>query len=306
MSSASEPRPYPYTNDVGHVYDTPEKPPLDEEPQTSGPVAQDHSPISPMSPESYQSMITIPPNHSNPTTALTSSSMSTTSLGTQPPPFHAHAPNHAFTSPIESARKLNFERFTIPTKNESLSSGFPYDPRVYSLISHDEWHLLSSDIVNASKLSLSEDFAAWTTGVTTGTLSSGLILVFGPVAGYYAGRAVHRKTVVKTVKERLDRDGDIRSVLRRWNEQKFSPRGFQAWLELPVDGGEIKINTATAQEEKSKKEKKAEKKIAKKIARRFRIAIIPNSETVEHNSSYTGPWSPGSPYSSTGRVGDSV
>jgi hypothetical protein len=78
------------------------------------------------------------------------------------------------------------------------------------LISNDEWHLFSSDIVNAGKISFTEGFAAWTTGVTTGTLSLPLIFVFGPVAGYYAGRAVHRKTVVKMVKERLDRDGDIR------------------------------------------------------------------------------------------------
>jgi hypothetical protein len=148
--------------------------------------------------------------------------------------------------------------------------------------------------VNAAKLSVTEDFAAWTTGVTTGTLSSGLILVFGPVAGYYAGRAVHRKTVIKTVKARLDRDGDIRSVLRRWNEQKFSPRGFQAWLELPVESSEIKLETTPKSEEKPKKQRKAEKKIATKIAKRFRIAIIPNSETVEQIPSYTRPWSPGS------------
>jgi len=167
---------------------------------------------------------------------------------------------------------------------------------VYHLISHDEWHLLSSDIVNAAKLSVTEDFAAWTTGVTTGTLSSGFILVFGPVAGYYAGRAVHRKTVIKTVKERLDRDGDIRSVLRRWNEQKFGPRGFQAWLELPVESGELKLETTPKDKETPKKQRKAEKKIATKIAKRFRIAIIPNSETLEQTP-YTGPWSPGSPVS---------
>jgi len=72
-------------------------------------------------------------------------------------------------------------------------------------------------VVHSSKVSVMEDFAAWTTGVTTGTLTSPLTLVFAPFVGYYAGRAIHRKTVVNKVKERLERDGDIRSVLQYVN-----------------------------------------------------------------------------------------
>lgn len=184
------------------------------------------------------------------------------------------------------------ERFVIPTRNDALSSGFPYDPRVYDLISHDEWHLLSSDIVNSAKLTVGEDIAAWSTGVTTGTLSSPLILVLGPVAGYYAGRAVHRKTVIRTVKERLDRDGDLRSVLRRWNETKFTPRGFQVWLELPVDGSEV-LNSADPKGKKTKQEKKVEKKTAK----RFRIVIIPHTGKLKHSQSQGDGWGVVSPVS---------
>jgi hypothetical protein len=166
------------------------------------------------------------------------------------------------------------ERLTIPTKNESLSSGFPYDSRVYDLISHDEWHLLSQDILGAAKLTIGEDFVAWTTGITAGTLATPLVLVLGPFAGYYAGRAVHRKTVVKAVKERLDRNGEIRAVLRRWNETTFKGRGFEAWLELPVDGGEVKLDSISG---KKPKQSKKERKIASKIARRFKIVIVPTS-----------------------------
>ncbi|KAH8601926.1 hypothetical protein B0O99DRAFT_486886, partial [Bisporella sp. PMI_857] len=171
--------------------------------------------------------------------------------------------------PAAPAKNIPFDRITIATKNESLYSGFHYDERIWDYISHDEWHLLTSDITNAAKLTGIENWAAWTTGITTGALSSGFILVFGPVAGYYAGRAVHRKTVVKAVTKRLERDGDIRSVLRRWNEQNFAGRGFQVWLELPVDGGEVEIK-----EKKETKTHPSQKRAERKIKRRFKIVIM--------------------------------
>lgn len=53
-------------------------------------------------------------------------------------------------------------------------------------------------------------------------------------------------------------DGDIRSILKRWNESTFTDRGFSAWLALPDDPKEVRADGT-----KSKK-------------RRFRILIIPN------------------------------
>jgi hypothetical protein len=47
MSSSSEPRQFPFTNDVGNVYDNPEKPPLEEEPDTST-TAVHSSPATPI------------------------------------------------------------------------------------------------------------------------------------------------------------------------------------------------------------------------------------------------------------------
>lgn len=117
----------------------------------------------------------------------------------------------------------------------------------------------------------------------TGTLTSPLILVFGPVAGYYAGKSVHKKVVVSKVKERLLQDGDMRSVLRRWNERTFAPKGFQAWLELPVEGDPIPIDPG-----KKEKKTKDEKKAAKKENRRFKIVIFPNNDKPEYSWSSTG------------------
>lgn len=200
-----------------------------------------------------------------------------------------HHPN-SLPSPVESSPTSSFsQRFTIPTKTDSLSSGFPYHPRLHDLkVSLDEWHLFTSDILNAGKLKPQEDYAAWSTGIVTGTLTSPLILIFGPVAGYYAGKSVHKKVVASKVKERLLQDGDMRSVLRRWNECNFAEKGFQAWLELPVEGDLVPIDPRT-KEKKSKDQKKA----AKKEKRRFKIVIIPEND--KQGYSWPSPGSPGSP-----------
>ncbi|KAG9233842.1 hypothetical protein BJ875DRAFT_463137 [Amylocarpus encephaloides] len=135
-------------------------------------------------------------------------------------------------------RTPSWTKFMIPTKTESLSSGFPYDERLAALrISHENWFQFSSSIVKASKLTAKEDFAAWTTGITTGTLSSPFLLVFAPMVGIWAGKKVHRKTLQSNVEEKLTGDGDLRSILRNWNEHEFSKNGFQAWLEVPSTTG---------------------------------------------------------------------
>ena len=152
----------------------------------------------------------------------------------------------------------------------------------------DEWHLFTNDILNAGKLTPQEDYAAWSTGVVTGVLTSPLILVFGPVAGYYAGKSVHKKVVVSRVKERLLQDGDMRSVLRRWNERSFAGKGFQVWLELPVEGDQVSVEPKIQQT-------KVEKKAAKKENRRFKIVIIPHNGKREDSWSSTGSPTPPAP-----------
>ena len=132
--------------------------------------------------------------------------------------------------------------------------------------------------MKAAKLSLTDDYLAWTAGITTGTVSSPFILVFGPWVGYLAGRSVHRKTVVKTVKEKLLQEGDLRSILRRWNEQTFMQKGFTAWLEVPRDPKELH-SEYQIDETLQDKDPRRQKRAAKKAARRFRVIIIPNEDT---------------------------
>ena len=201
----------------------------------------------------------------------------------------------------ESQSGLSWNRFTIPTRNVALSSGFPFHPRLYDLkITHDQWHLFSSDIVNASKISATEDFLAWTTGITTGTLTSPFLLVFSPWIGYISGRAVHRKTIQKTVKEKLQHEGDLRSIVRRWNEETFAPKGFQAWLELPLDPGELH-KEYHIDERFENKGLKYQKKAAKKAAKRFRILIIPSDDAIAQSSLGAPPATPVLVEASTGR-----
>lgn len=201
------------------------------------------------------------------------------SAGDMPPVYLQN--DHA--SPTDSTVSMSIfrNRFVIATKEDSLSSGFPFDERLYSFgVNHDQWHLFTNEIVNAAKLTFGSDWAAWSTGVAVGTVSSCGLLVFGPVAGYYAARPLHRKAVVNNVKKELMHDGQVRMVLRRWNEQTFAQKGFQAWLELPRLSGELKTDPAATEDKKMEdKNYKKLKKLQKIEARRFRIIIIPDSST---------------------------
>ncbi|KAG0646290.1 hypothetical protein D0Z07_8244 [Hyphodiscus hymeniophilus] len=205
--------------------------------------------------------------------------MSTSPVTDHSSPTTASQLNNANSpaSPVDLSGIGSFSRrFIIPTRTNSLSSGFPYHPRLHDMnVSLDEWHLFTSAILEAGKPTLHEDYAAWSTGVATGTLATPFILFFGPWAGYAAGKPVHKKVVVSKVKERLLRDGDMRSVLRQWNEGTFAVKGFQAWLELPVEGdlGDLHPNPGV-KETKTKKEEKAEKK----EKRRLKIVIIAEND----------------------------
>jgi len=266
---------------IGQMLDNPEKVPFTEEDEARNYVvnplngAMSDVSISPLTPLSqgrdpfYHQL----PQYTSPI-ASTSHLESSNLIN----PTNISSPAGMSSTSTETGTRGLIGRITIPTTNETLSSGFPYDPKVYDLISHDEWYDLSSDIVSASKVTFGENWGAWATGITTGTLSSAFIMVFGPVAGYYAGRAVHRKTVLKVAKERLERDGGIRSVLRQWNAETFQQRGFQVWLELPIDGAELKEPTVKDKQTDSKRAKalKAQKKMQQAIDRRFKIVLIPN------------------------------
>jgi hypothetical protein len=184
--------------------------------------------------------------------------------------------NQASAPPIESIKEASWSKFEVCTKKLSLSSGFPYDDRLTPLrVSHEEWFQFSSEIGIAAKLTPAEDWAAWTAGITTGTFALPFLLVFAPTVGYKTGKSVHRKVVQSNVQKKLIGDGDLRNVFRKWNQNVFVHKGFQAWLELPNEEEE---------EEKKKRMKKAKKLTSdeKEVLRqeqetlkRFRILILP-------------------------------
>jgi hypothetical protein len=148
----------------------------------------------------------------------------------------AEQTNPQLTQQISHYTALSFPPFSIATDTDSLSSGFPFTPRLSQLrITRDQWHQFSLEVVNAAKLTFSEDAAAWAAGVGTGVGSSAFLLVFGPVVGYYTGKSIHKKTVAKKVKEKLAQDGELRNVIRRWNEGSFRERGVQVWMEAPSE-----------------------------------------------------------------------
>jgi len=83
------------------------------------------------------------------------------------------------------------------------------------------------------------------------------------VVGYYTGKSIHKKTVVKKVKEKLAQDGELRNVIRRWNEGSFRERGVQVWMEAPSEEVAVDVQAGMSHGE------------AKKLARRFRIVVLP-------------------------------
>jgi hypothetical protein len=129
----------------------------------------------------------------------------------------------------------------------------------------ETWTAFTTELVTAAKLTKSEDKAAWATGMATGLASSPFILVFGPVAGYYAGKRVHNKTVLQKAGERLAPEGQISAVLRKWNGDSFIERGFQAYLELPQGSGRTDWTFGLSSGSKTDLKK-------------FRIIVVPNRE----------------------------
>ncbi len=123
-------------------------------------------------------------------------------------------------------------------------------------------------LVNATKLTISEDIKAWSVGVGTGVASSPFLLVFGPAVGYYIGKAVHKKTVMEKIKRRLAEEGDLKEVLKRWNEN-FKERGVMVWLELPPGSGEVLVDLPPGTDPRDIE------KAAKRQTRRFRIMVMP-------------------------------
>ncbi|KAK2787112.1 hypothetical protein FQN52_007379 [Onygenales sp. PD_12] len=120
---------------------------------------------------------------------------------------------------------------TIPSKSQSLSSGFPYHPALFPLhIPPDQWAEFSAQLVDAAKPTLPARVAAVGAGI-------GAALVTPLHTGYYIGKWVRDKSVVRRVGREMGREGSgVNRVLGVWNENVF--RGAGVVVRLVVPGGE--------------------------------------------------------------------
>ncbi|EPE28530.1 hypothetical protein GLAREA_09651 [Glarea lozoyensis ATCC 20868] len=195
-------------------------------------------------------------------------------VGDRPPsyvgPVRRTSTSSTQLRPVPLIKESSWSKFEVPTKKIDLSSGFAYDERLAPLrISHEEWYQFSSEIGIAAKLTPGEDWAAWTAGITTGTLAIPFLLVWAPKYGYRTGKFVHRKSVQSNVQKKLVGDGELRNVFRKWNQNVFAHKGFQAWLELPSDEKEIKPSSNATKEEKETLKKEFE------TSKKFKLLILP-------------------------------
>lgn len=145
----------------------------------------------------------------------------------------------------------------LPTKKYPLSSGFPYHPALFSLhIPPTTWTSFSDSIVAATRLSLTQQSLAWTSGLSVGLVSVAAVPPFGAAAGVFAGKAVYDKNVLSNVRQGLE-DGKLGEVLERWNREVWRGKGMS--VRLVVRGGEKGEEEAKG-EAKGKKGKEKEKK----------------------------------------------
>jgi hypothetical protein len=135
----------------------------------------------------------------------------------------------------------------IATKNDSLSSGFPYDAQklIKYEVSSKEWSHFSGEVVVACD---AHHYNAIT----------------WPLA---------RSKVIKRVRNDLKYGhgpdpGEVSKTFRKWNKL-FRRQGFQAWLELPSEEGAEELGRSTAGMNKE------DQKQAQKEAKRFRIVVSP-------------------------------
>ncbi|EEQ32336.1 conserved hypothetical protein [Microsporum canis CBS 113480] len=142
------------------------------------------------------------------------------------------------TSPSSSALGTLLESnpniFEVRTNKANVESGFSYHQRLFeNHVPPAEWKQFSDEMVEAFALTTSEKIAAWTVGISVGLVSAVPLLVFGAAPGYYAGKAVNAMSIETKVKDYLQEEGELVSVLKRWNNTSFKNRGLYVRLALP-------------------------------------------------------------------------
>ena len=194
----------------------------------------------------------------------------------------SHTPTQTAPAPQAPGPSL-LPLLTIPTKRYPLSSGFPYHPAVFGLgIPPDTWARFSDEIVQATKLSLTQQSLAWTSGISVGLVSVAAVPPFGAAAGVFAGKAVYDKTVLNNVKNGLEQ-GKLGEVLKRWNEDCWREKGVRAKLVVKQNKqAPRKKGTTSGTEGEKKKDKKKDQRQG---AGRFELVLESASAvTINTNS----------------------
>jgi len=88
---------------------------------------------------------------------------------------------------------------------------------------------------------------------------------------------MHKKDVTRRVKKELQYEGPFKRMLRKWNKH-FKRKGFQAWLELPVQKGEPIRSQSADQGDSDNEDAVQTKKDEKRMAKRFRMVVSSNVE----------------------------
>lgn len=184
-----------------------------------------------------------------------------------PRPASLHVPGTGSPNSIErpqsrgDGRRISFGStprpdkkfvFSIPTKNEPLSSGFQWDGRLalrYG-VSEEMWKHFSREVLDA-------------------------VEVPGPSWTW----RIHKRNVIKRIKKDLVYESDLKSTLKKWNRLFSNRHGFKAYLKVPDERGEEDISDEDVGNDE------AERQQALLNARRFRIVI--NSNTEKASSVYS-------------------
>jgi hypothetical protein len=167
------------------------------------------------------------------------------------PPSTAHSNGERSPSVGADSRRISFadpprpdiRRLWIPTKTDSLASGFVYDPRLNKYnVAETQWARFSDALVETAE-------------------------VPGPIWTW----RFYRSRVIARVRKELQYDGDLKRCLKQWNRD-FKKQGFMVWLELPTQRGEQDKSDELVGETKELKDQ------AKRDAKRFRLVVGSNTD----------------------------
>ena len=150
---------------------------------------------------------------------------------------------------MASGRRISFaeaprppiaaRRVRIVTRNNSLASGFPFDPKLTKYnVTKEEWEDFSTAVLDAADLPKGANWA-W---------------------------SYHRKDIARRLKKDLQYEGDTQRAINAWNRH-FRKKGFQASLELP---GPPRHDVQPENDEEVKQ--------LKLESKRFKMVITPTAE----------------------------